>query len=77
MRSKHAEPFEPLISQQELLRMLGISVRQLHRLLKTADDRGNPQVPLPHHIVGASRKFLASEVRAWLRISKERRTTAR
>lgn len=58
---------EGLIGQQEAQRLLGVSERQLTRLLKSEDERGNPQVPLPSYVVGARRKFYASEIREWLK----------
>lgn len=69
---KAAQETEPLISQQEVLRHLGVSLRQLHRLMRERDDNGNPQTPLPFHWVGASRKFYLSEVRAWVRNPKKK-----
>jgi hypothetical protein len=67
-RRSAAERPEPYISQIEVQRLLGdLSQRQLHRLLRDADDLGRPQIALPHHWIGQRRKFKASEVEAWVR----------
>jgi predicted DNA-binding transcriptional regulator AlpA len=54
---------EPLIDQTEAMRILGVSLRQLQRLLAEKKD------PLPAYTFtdGGRRKFYASEIRAWIR----------
>jgi excisionase family DNA binding protein len=56
--------FEPYLTKRQVAARLAVGVRTLERMVATAD--------LPAHRVGAQRRFLWSEVVAWIAAGERR-----
>lgn len=64
---------EPYVSLRKAAEILNVSPRQLIRLTQPPDVSRlkKPYVRVPVHMVGQSRKFLLSELRAWRKASRD------